>query len=227
MLEFQNYTIASLKVFNKTKRQGRSREYLVLPLAKWYCRDLPPRCDSYLTPKLQWIHLHFCSCPAFPGFLELQLVLLHHIGSLFQFHLFICYKKEKGHLSKMLPAGHDDWGWCWPRAAVMLKCCGSRKRKHWPCVENISHGWPRFPSECSSSSSASTADEKVALQQLSYCCSRSWTVPRKAAQNPWLLPEPPAQGHQHRAPLFSHPTGNGGELPSHCRGTTWPSIFTF
>lgn len=169
----------------------------------------------------------FCSCPAFSGFLELQLVLLHHTGSLLQFHLFICYKKEKGHLSTMLPAGHGDWGWCWPWAAVMLKCCGSRKRKHWPCVENISHGWPRFPSECSSSSSASTADEKVALQQLFYCCSRSWTVPRKAAQNPGLLPEPPAQGYQNRAPLFSRPIGNGGELPSHCRGTTWPSTFTF
>lgn len=97
VLEFQDYTIASLKVFNKTKRQGTSREHLALLLAKWYCKDLSPWCDSYLTPKLQWIHWHFCPCPAFPGFLELQLVL---IGRLLQFHLCICYKKEKGHLLK-------------------------------------------------------------------------------------------------------------------------------
>lgn len=55
VLEFQSYTIASLKEFNKTKKHGTSREYLALALAKWYCKDLPPRCDSRLTPKLQWI----------------------------------------------------------------------------------------------------------------------------------------------------------------------------
>lgn len=80
----------------------------------------------------------FCPCPAFSGFLELQLVLWHHKGSLLQFHLFFCYKKEKGHLSKMWPAGHGDWGWCWPQVAVMLKCWGNRKWKHWPCIENTS-----------------------------------------------------------------------------------------
>lgn len=67
--------------------------------------------------------------------------------------------------------------WCWNAEAA-----GSEK--HWPCVENTSHGWPGFPSECSSSSSASSADQKAALQQLFYSCSRSWTVPGKAAQNP-------------------------------------------
>lgn len=106
VLEFQNYTIASLKVFNKTKRKGTSREYLALPLTKWYCKDLPPQCDSCLTPKLQWIHWHFCPCPAFPGFLELQLVLLHHTGSLLQFHLFICYKRRK---DTFLKCDHRSW----------------------------------------------------------------------------------------------------------------------
>lgn len=41
----------------------------------------------------------------------------------------------------MWPAGHGDWGLCWPWVAVMLKCWGSRKWKHWPYVENISQSF--------------------------------------------------------------------------------------
>lgn len=125
VLDFQNYTTASLKVFIKRKRQGRSRKYLALPFAKWYCKDLPLQCDSHLTSKLQWIHWHFCPCPAFPGFLEPQMVLLHHIGNLLQFHLFICYKRRKNTFLKcdlqimVTGAGVDhEWLWCWNAEAA-------------------------------------------------------------------------------------------------------------
>lgn len=67
MLGFQNYTIASLEVFNKTKRQGTSREYLVLPLAKEYCKGLPPQCDPI-------------SHPSYNGFIGISALALHSLA---------------------------------------------------------------------------------------------------------------------------------------------------
>lgn len=63
----------------------------------------------------------------------------------------------------MLPARHGDWSWSRPQGTVTLKCQSSEKWKRWARARNISHGWPGFPSERSSSSNASAADEKSNL----------------------------------------------------------------
>lgn len=99
----------------------------------------------------------------------------------------------------MWPAGHGDWGLCWPRLAVMLKCWGSRKYKHWPCVENISHGWPGFPSECSSSSHASRSES---------CSSPTLLLLQQELNSAWKgSPEP-------QAPAWATCTGTAARSPS-------------
>lgn len=63
VLEFQNYSIASLKVFNKTKRKGTSREYLALPLTKG-------------TAKISHPSVIPISYPSYNGFIDISVLAL-------------------------------------------------------------------------------------------------------------------------------------------------------